>query len=684
VTDTLRQIPRDPTAVVRLFIVAAIFVSVGIFDLGSQKPFDVVKFSTVWFFGWLAFGVWLVQVVRKREGVRATAMGWCALGFAGASALSTLFSKTRWTALFGWYGRYTGLATILVLVAVFFVISSVYRNKPDRLSELIWALSAGAIVLIAYILMQWLRIDPIRWATTAGTIPGLRYFGTMGNADFAGGYIGLTAPCVFYAFRRSDVAWKRALVGVWGLAQLWTLWLTSARNGIAALGLAVVALLFLYRRSLPRLLRFAALAAVIAVVALAGVIVVSGAGGKARRVQSSVLRSDTVKVRAYWWLAGLRVFEHHPVLGTGPDTFVSEYQQYLPAAAANVADSEIADKPHNVFIDHLATQGLIGTGIYLALLVLAFVRGYRRMRDGPPEHQLVLATFLALLAAYVGQAFFSIDVVPIALAGWVILGAIAALIDPPSVEQTRPRANATVLTAVILALALLLATLGTFPLLADHEAHTALRLTQANAPTAEVVLHYDRATRWQRFEPIYPGSEGDYLETQAENETDPTNKRDLLVEAVDQYKKMLSLQPSYHLWMMTLAKGIGDLAAVGGASFTTSQMWFKRAEKKAPYDWRVPTAYGDMLFEWATETHKVPLACRAQAEYKRATKLRHHEAAPLIGLGKTFLAIGQLNNAVGPFRRAARVDKQDTTARTLLQSTQELIRKNTKVKVATC
>jgi O-antigen ligase len=646
----------------------------------------VVKFSTVWFFGWLAFGLWLVQVVRRRESTGRFTMGLLALGFVVSSALSTLLSKTRWTALFGWYGRYTGLATIVVLVAVFFVVSSVYRDRADRVRELIWALSAGAMVLIFYILLQWTHLDPIKWATTAGTIPGLKYFGTMGNADFAGGYIGLTAPCVFYAWQRADRPWKRALVGVWGAAQLWTLWLTSARNGIAALGLAVLALLFLYRRSLPRLVRLGALAAAVAVVALAGVIVVAAARGKAQPERASVLRSDTVKVRAYWWLAGLRIAEHHPILGTGPDTFVSEYQKYLPAAAAQVADSEIADKPHNVFIDHLATQGLLGTGLYLALLVVAFVRGYRRLRDGPPEQRLVLSTFLALLAAYVGQAFFSIDVVPIALTGWVVLGAIAALADPPArrAAATRP-VPATVATAAILAVALFLATIGTFPLIADHEAHTALRLTQAQAAgTDEIAQHYDRARGWQPFEPIYPGSEGDFLEKEASIETDTANRRDLLTRAVEDYKKMYSLQPGYGLWMMTVGKGIGDLATVGGASFSTSERWFKRALATAPYDWRVPNAYGDMLFEWGKQDHSVSIMCRAQSEYRHASKLRRSQPAPLVGLGKTFLALGQLDKAVHPFRRAARLDKQSTTARELLRSTQDLINKHTNIPVAHC
>jgi O-antigen ligase len=685
-TDTLRKAPRDLTLAVRVCIVLAVFVSVGVFDLGSQKPFDVVKFSTLWFFGWLAVGAFSAQVVRRRERVGRSTMGWLALGFVVSSGISTMLSRTRMTALFGWYGRYTGLVTICVLVAVFFVVANVYRERPDRARDVIWALSAGALVLIFYIVLQWAHLDPVKWSTTAGTIPGLRYFGTMGNADFAGGYIGFTTPCVFYAFVRSDAVWKRGLVALWGLAQLWTLWLTSARNGIAALGLAIVALLFCYRKSLPRAIRWGAFAAIVAVGAVALAIIVGAAGSAARRPAATVLRSDTVKVRAYWWLAGVRVFEHHPIFGTGPDTFVSEYEQYLPAKAAQVADSEIADKPHNVFIDHLATQGLVGTGLYVALLLVAFVRGYRRLRDGPRGSQLIVATLLALLAAYAAQAFFSIDVIPLALGGWLVLGAIAALADPPPVTERaiRPR-TATMATAGILAVAVLVATIGTFPLIADHEAHTAQRLAAAQSSVDEVVAHYEKARRWQPFEPIYAGSEGDYLEKQASGETDPTNARDLLIQAVGDYRKMLSLQPGYHLWIMTLAKGYGDLAAAGGASFEVSDRLFKEALVRGPYDWRVPTAYGDMLFAQARRRHSAAIMCRAQAEYRNAIRLRPDEPSPFVGLGKTFLALGDLERAVAPFRRAARFDKSNlTNARSLLKSTQDLIAQNKSIPVTHC
>ena len=91
-----------------------------------------------------------------------------------------------------------------------------------------------------------------------------------------------------------------------------------------------------------------------------------------------------------------------------------------------------------------------------------------------------------------------------------------------------------------------------------------------------------------------------------------------------------------------------------------------------------------MLFAWAKTAHSVPIACRAAVEFHHAIKLRHNESAPLIGLGKTYLALGQLKKAVPRFRRAVQADKKNDEAKSLLQSTKKLISDKKPVPVANC
>ncbi len=44
---------------VRLMLVTCVFLTPALFDLGSVKPFDIVKTTTVLFFGWLTILIYV-------------------------------------------------------------------------------------------------------------------------------------------------------------------------------------------------------------------------------------------------------------------------------------------------------------------------------------------------------------------------------------------------------------------------------------------------------------------------------------------------------------------------------------------------------------------------------------------------------------------------------------------------
>jgi O-antigen ligase len=696
--DAARQWWREPTAVVRALLLAMIFITPGVFDLGAVKPFDSVKTTTVLFFSWLAFGAWVALVIRGRSRPRRFLMGYLALAFLGANAIAWVFSTTHWTSLFGWYGRYTGLVTILAFVLTFLVVAHVYRERRERVHELLYAIAAGSVVVTLYVLVQRLGIDPIKWAQPSGGTPGQPYFGTMGNANFAGGYIGLTIPWLYYAFRRTKATWQRVALAAWGLVALATLYFTSARNGMVAVAAAVFVFLVIHRRRVPMLLKIGAAVGAVAVVILATVIIVHPGSNKPAKVfrRVDVFRSNTIRTRAYWWQAGVKMFVHRPITGWGPDSFVTHFARYLPRAAAPVGDSETADKPHNVFVEHAAETGILGLGAYLALIVVAFRRGFRRLRDAPPEEHDLIATFLALLGAYLAQAFFSIDVAAIALVGWVTLGAIAALADPPPgaepVHPTRPRrgSSATVLAAGAMIVAVLLATLSTAPLKADHESKTAQRLANREAPVDEVLMHHERAMSWQPFESLYPGTAGDFLERRAASTDDRREKRDLLTQSVDYYIKMDSLQPGYHLWKYSVGKAMTALAAVGGASFDEAQDWLDEAARLAPYDWRIATARSELFNQWALANAGKPeaarLLCRALDRAEYAVSLRKTRPETETVLGKTLARLGHLDEAVGPLENAIDRKGGSSIAERLLTEVERLqkLPKNKRPVVVNC
>ncbi len=672
---------RDPTTIVRVLLLAMLVITPGVFDLGSVKPFDAVKVTTVLFFGWLAFGAWTAMVALGRLRARGFLMGYLALGFLGANTIAWIFSTTKWTSLFGWYGRYTGLVTILVMVLVFILVAHVYRGRADRAHEVVYAIAAGSALVTLYVIVQRLGIDPIRWLQTSGGTPGQPYFGTMGNANFAGGYIGLTFPWLYFAFLRTRVVLMRVGLVAWGTVSLAALYFTSARNGMVALLVGVLVLLVIHRKRVPLVLKIGAATATVAALVLATIVVVHPGSDKPLRVFKGVdvLRSNTIRVRAHWWQAGLKMFVARPLTGWGPDSYVTHFARYLPREAAPIGDTETADKPHNVFVEHAAETGILGLGAYLALVFVAFKRGFRRLRDGPASERDLVATLLALLGAYLGQAFFSIDVSAIALLGWVVLGTIAALADPPPETKAEPEvsrrgctdrppsgrgSSAKVLAASAVILGVFLATISTAPLKADHEARTARRIAEADVPVDEWLLHFERSMAWQPFEPLYRGMAGDFLEKEAAGTKDRTEKRRLLLEAVSYFEEMDELQPGYHLWKYSVGKAVSALAAAGGGSFEDAQDWLEQAEELAPFDWRVATAQAEMFNQWAVSIRgkdgAAALLCRGLEHAEEAVLLRKTRAETQTVLGKTLARLGHLDEAVVPLERA--VERKDGSA----------------------
>ncbi len=686
---------RDISSVVRVLVVITAVVTPAVFDLGAVKPFDIVKSTTVWFFALLIFGVFVASVILGRARPRGFPMGWLAGAYLLVATLATIFSPTKLTSFFGWYGRYGGLTTVVAFVLIFYVIACVYRERPERVHEIVYAMAAGAVILTLYILIQWLGIDPIKWARPSGEVPGQPYFGTMGNANFAGGYLGLTAPWLYLAFQRAQSRAGRGAVLVIGVLELLALWLTSARNGMVALAFAFGALLWVHRRRVPLALKLGAAAVAAAGLVLA-VIVIWHPGSDAppaalQRVD--VLRSQTIQVRGYWWLAGMKMFANRPVIGWGPDTYVTEYPKHLPRTAAKLGDAETADKPHNVFVEHAAHTGILGLGAYIALLAVAFRRAFVRLRGADHRERALLTTLIALLAGYAGQAFFSIDVTAIGLVGWLVLACIAALADPPTrvaptpPDRRRQRPRAPVLAGVAIVLAAALAALSTAPLKADHESRTARRLASDDAFIDDVREHLDRSQRWQPYVPQYRAIAGEYLQRQARAAQDVDEKRLLFEEAVEHYAHTVRLQPGYHAWKMTLGSLVGELAAAGGASFDDAYRLLEEAHRSAPYDWRVLVNRADVLNLEATAKKDPDLLCRALTDYRSAIDLYGRASQPWHGVGRTLARLGRLDRAIKPLRRAARLDRVNESpkpAERLIEEVRELQAKKDPPPVVDC
>ena len=101
--------------------------------------------------------------------------------------------------------------------------------------------------------------------------------------------------------------------------------------------------------------------------------------------------------RFHRWIAAFRLFKEHPIMGTGPSTFVDIYKPYTsPEFETYVSSNEERSTVHNYFIYILAEQGIIGFIIIVLVVGSFFIYGehqYNKLQN-PIYKKLYLACIL--------------------------------------------------------------------------------------------------------------------------------------------------------------------------------------------------------------------------------------------------------------------------------------------------
>ena len=89
--------------------------------------------------------------------------------------------------------------------------------------------------------------------------------------------------------------------------------------------------------------------------------------------------------RGFMWRRSMDIFNgftwKEKLLGSGPDTFYTVFKPYF-AELSKFGDTS-TNAAHNEYINYLITQGLVGLGSYLVLVICALLKGLRRGKSEP-------------------------------------------------------------------------------------------------------------------------------------------------------------------------------------------------------------------------------------------------------------------------------------------------------------
>ncbi len=315
-------------------------------------------------------------------------------------------------------------------------------HRGPQLRQVTWALLAAGLFLGTISVVQYLTktFDNNYWGFgqapvmhLVGSSSGNRISGPFGSPNVYAQIILTLVPLALDRFWNESKRWIRILAGYIFVVTSLTVVFTFSRSGFVALA-AVFGLMILYYR--PQL------TSILAMLVVAIILVQFIPSQYVERIETlSLLRPDSdynpknevsFRGRASEFLVGWMMFRDQPILGVGLKNYPVHYQDYSRRVGMDPRTEERS--PHNLYIEVLAEQGLMGFFMFMLILWVVF-RSVLEARHIFAEFEMhtnegIVTAFGIGLVGFLMAAFFIHSAYPRFM--WLLFGIALAL---PRVAQ---------------------------------------------------------------------------------------------------------------------------------------------------------------------------------------------------------------------------------------------------------
>ena len=323
--------------------------------------------------------------------------------------ISTVATDVKYTAIFGEFHRNNGALTLFA--AVMLAVGASLAFKGSNSLQPLKYLSLLAFLLSFYGLLQFTGSDPINWNNKYNPI-----ITTLGNPNFTSGMIGVASLATLHLFiQEKRVALKVAYLATL-LFALFIVFKSDSVQGLFAFlgGTAILLLVKAWQKnkSIGYLTSWLALIGATPII-----LAVFNIGPLA-----SALYQGTLKNRLDYWQAAWNMFQANPIFGVGIDRYGEYYREY--AVQNQVAQGMFTNNAHNVYLQFLATGGLV---LFIPTLLLFSYITYLAFRGtfkGSPESRSLGGVYLALFLAFLILNIVTIDNIGVGIWLWIIGGIV--------------------------------------------------------------------------------------------------------------------------------------------------------------------------------------------------------------------------------------------------------------------
>lgn len=364
----------------------------------------------------------ILAVMNKEYRPRPSVIMWLMLAHLGAWALSGIFGVSPLRSFFGNFERMSGVFNYAHFVVYFIILMSMMRSKKQWIAYLVTSLlfSTGqAVVAMA----QYYSSTPILYAQPHG-----RVWGTLGNYIYLAGY---TMSHVFLGFfilpfiKRQEM---RFWLWIMIIINAFAFYLAQTRGAYLGMAAGICATLlysaWMYRHK--KIIRNSIIG-IFAALILIGIWTKTNDTIAPKIPVLKIFKHITLnegRTRLTAWRIAWEGFLDKPIFGWGADNFYFVYNQfYKPKILLNSYYETWFDRSHNIFMDELATTGLVGVTAYLGLAAALFL-AVHRLKKKYDLNTASIAALYGLLVSYYISNFFVFD----NAASFMLFALIAALI----------------------------------------------------------------------------------------------------------------------------------------------------------------------------------------------------------------------------------------------------------------
>ena len=369
----------------------------------TSEVFEFNKMVFVYAMTTLSVASWIIRmIIKKRFIFRRTILDWPLIGYLVTSLASTLFSIDPRTSWLGYYSRFNGGMLSIISYSLLYWAFVSNMDHKSALSAMRYMLYAAVIVSI-YGILEHFGVDKNIWVQDVQN----RVFSTLGQPNWLAAFLIALMP----------LAWSKMLNAKsqmlnYFLSALFfiTLLFTKSRSGF--LGFVFADLIFWgfifwnHKKESLRSFIIYHLSFIILFLAIGSPFTDHRPLITPQGPSLEVGGTESGEIRKIVWKGAIEIWKHHPILGTGPETFAYAYYQFRPVEHNLVSEWDfIYNKAHNEYLNLAANTGTIGLLSYLILI------GFSVSQILNSKSQ-ILNSLLAGYAGLLVSNFFGFSVVP--------------------------------------------------------------------------------------------------------------------------------------------------------------------------------------------------------------------------------------------------------------------------------